>query len=80
MFLYSPVDATKFMLENVIFLKKSKYMYNFHNCHFLKLKVLDEPNKQLLEIRFESVCIVIRRLLDDHLKYGKYPYGLCKES
>ena len=77
MFFYSPVDATEFMLENVIFLKKSKYMYNFHNSHLLKSNNLDKPIKQLLEIRFESVFCYQK---NDYLKYGKYPYGLSEQS
>ena len=39
---------------------------------FLPSNILDESNKQCLENIFGSLCIVTRRMLDDHLEDGKY--------
>ena len=68
-----PVDASKFMLGNVIFFENIEISKdNVHNSLLLPSDILDEPTKQCLEIIFGSLCIVTRRMLNDHLKDGKY--------
>ena len=68
-----PVDASKFMLGNVIFFENIEISKdNVHNSLLLPSDILDEPTKQCLEIIFGSLCIVTRRMLNNHLKDGKY--------
>ena len=54
------------MLGNVMLFENveiSKY-----NSLILPSNILDELTKKYLEILFGSLCIVTRRILDDHLK------------
>ena len=41
-------------------------------CFILPSNIPDESTKQCLEVRFGSLCTVIRRMLDDHLEDRKY--------
>ena len=43
-----------------------------YNLLILPSNILDESTKQCLEIIFGSLCIITRRMLDDHLEDGKY--------
>ena len=45
---------------------------NVYNCLLLPSDILDEPTKQCFEIIFGSLCIATSRMLNDHLKDGKY--------
>ena len=61
------------MLGNVIFFENIEISKdNVHNSLLLPSDTLDEPTKQCLEIIFGSLCIVTRRMLNNHLKDGKY--------
>ena len=61
------------MLGNVIFFENVQISKDdIYNSLFLPSNILDESNKQCLEIIFGSLCIVTRRMLDDHLEDGKY--------
>ena len=42
--------------------------YDVFNSLILPSNILDELTKKYLEILFGSLCIVTRRILDDHLK------------
>ena len=66
------VDAKEFMLGNVILFENIKISKDdFYNLLILPSNILDELTKQCLEIIFGSLCIVTRRMLDDHLEDGK---------
>ena len=43
-----------------------------YNLLILPSNILDESTKQCLEIISGSLCIITRRMLDDHLEDGKY--------
>ena len=45
---------------------------NDHNTLVLPSKILVEPIRQCLEIIFGSLCIFTTRMLDNHIKDGKY--------
>ena len=62
-------DTEELMFGNVIFFEISKDVYN---SLILPSNVLDESTKQCLEIIFGGLCIITRRMLDDHLEDGKY--------
>ena len=63
------VDASEFMLGNVIFFENIEISKDdIYNSLLLPSDILDEPTKQCLEIIFGSLCIVTRRMLNDHLK------------
>ena len=64
------VDAKEFMLGNVMYFENVED--DVYNLLILPSNVLDESTKQCLEILLGSLCIVTRRMLDDHLKGGKY--------
>ena len=67
------VDASEFMLGNVIFSENMEILKdNVYNSLLLPSDILDEPTKQGLEFIFGSFCIVTRRMLNDHIKDGKY--------
>ena len=67
------VDASEFMLGNAIFFENIEVSKdNVHNSLVLPSDILDDPTKLCLEIVFASLCIVTRRMLDDHLRDGKY--------
>ena len=67
------VDASEFMLGNVIFFENIEISKDgIYNSLLLPSDILDESTKQCLEIIFGSLCIVTRRMLNDHLKDGKY--------
>ena len=75
LFFYLSVDASEFMLGNVILfcfenIEISKD--NIYDSLLLPSDILDEPTKQCLEIIFGSLCIDTRRMLIDNLKDGKY--------
>ena len=66
-------DASEFMLGNVIFFENIQISKDgIYSSLLLPSDILDEPTKQCLEIIFGSLCIVTRRILNDHLKDGKY--------
>ena len=61
------------MLGNVIFFENIELSKNdVYNWVILPSNTLEESTKQYLEITFGSLCIIIRRMLDDHLEDGKY--------
>ena len=61
------------MLGNVIFFENIKISKdNVRNSLLLPSDILDKPTKQCLEIIFGSLCVVTRRMLNNHLKDGKY--------
>ena len=61
------------MLGNVIFFENIEISKdNVHKSLLLSSNILDEPIKLCLEIKFVSLCIVTRRMLNNHLKDGKY--------
>ena len=63
------VDASEFMLGNVIFFENIEISKDdIYNSLLLPSDILDEPTKQYLEIIFGVLCIVTRRMLNDHLK------------
>ena len=67
------VDASEVMLGNVIFFENIEISKDdIYNSLLLPSDILDEPTKQCLEIIFGSLCIVTRRMLNDHFKDGKY--------
>ena len=67
------VDASAFMLGNVTFFENIKISKdNVYNSLLLPPDILYEPTKQCLEIICGSLCIVTRRMLNDHLKDVKY--------
>ena len=67
------VDASAFMLGNVTFFENIKISKdNVYNSLLLPPDILYEPTKQCLEITCGSLCIVTRRMLNDHLKDVKY--------
>ena len=45
---------------------------NVHNSLVLSSNILDQPTKQCLEIRLESLRVATRRMLGNHLKDDKY--------
>ena len=66
------VDASEFMLGNVIFFENIEISKDdIYNSLLLSSDILDETTKQCLEIIFGSLCIVTRRMLNDHLKDGQ---------
>ena len=66
-------DASEFMLDNVIFFENMEILKgNVYNSLLIPSDILNEPTKQGLEFIFGSLCIVTRRMLNDHLKDGKY--------
>ena len=72
LFFYLSVDASEFMLGNVIFFENIEISKDdIYNSLLLPSDILDEPTKQCLEIIFGSLCIVTRRMLNDHLKDGQ---------
>ena len=67
------VDASEFMLGKVIFFENIEISKdNVYNSLLLPSDILDNLTKQCLEIIFGSQCIVTRRMLNGHLKDGKY--------
>ena len=67
------VDAKEFMLGNVIFFENVELSKDdVYNSLILASNILGESTKQCLEIIFGSLCIITRRMLDDHLEDGKY--------
>ena len=67
------VNASEYMLGNVIFFENIEISKdNIYNSLLLPSDILDEPTRQCLEIVFGSLCIVTRRMLNEHLKDGKY--------
>ena len=61
------------MLGNVIFFENVELSKDdVYNSLILPSNILDESTKQCLEIIFGSLCIITRRMLDDHLEDGKY--------
>ena len=67
------VDAKEFMLGNVIFFENVELSKDdVYNSLILASNILGESTKQCLEIIFGSLCIITRRMLDDHLENGKY--------
>ena len=72
-FFYLSVDAKEFMSANVMYFENVEISEDdVYNLLILPSNVLDESTKQCLEILLGSLCIVTRRMLDDHLKGGKY--------
>ena len=67
------VDEKEFMLGNAIFLNVEISKDDVYNSLILPSNILDESTKQCLEIIFRSLCIITRRMLDDHLEDGKIP-------
>ena len=66
------VDASEFMLGNVIFFENIEISKDdIYNSLLLLSDIPDEPTKHCLEIIFGNLCIVTRRMLNDHLKDGK---------
>ena len=60
------------MLGNVIFFENVELSKDdVYNSLILPSNILDESTKQCLEIIFGSLCIITRRMLDDHLENGK---------
>ena len=60
-------------MGNVIFFENVELSKdNVYNLLILPSNILDESTKQCLEIIFGSLCIITRRMLDDHLEDGKY--------
>ena len=67
------VDAKEFMLDNIIFFENVEISEDdVHDSLILSSNILDESTKQCLEVIFGSLCIVTRRILDDHLEDVKY--------
>ena len=67
------VDAKESMLGNVIYFENVEISKDdVYNSRILPSNILNESTKQCLEIIFGSLCIITRRLLDDHLEDGKY--------
>ena len=67
------VDAKEFMLGNIIFFENVEISEDdVHDSLILSSNILDESTKQCLEVIFGSLCIVTRRMLDDHLEDVKY--------
>ena len=67
------VDASEFMLGNAIFFENIEISKDsVHNSLVILSDILDDPTKLCLEIIFGSLCIVTKRMFDDHLKDGKY--------
>ena len=61
------------MLGNVIFFENVELSKdNVYNSLILPSNILDESAKQCLEIILGNLCIIARRMLDDHLEDGKY--------
>ena len=61
------------LLGNVIFFENIEISKDdIYNSLLLPSDIFDEPTKQCSEIIFGSLCIVTRRMLNDHLKDGKY--------
>ena len=61
------------MLGNVIFVENVELSKDdVYNFLILPSNILGESTKQCLEIIFGSLCIITRRMLDDHLEDGKY--------
>ena len=68
------VDAKEFTLGNVIFFENVEISKNdVCNLLILPSNILDESTKKCLEIIFGSLCIITKRMLDDHHEDGKYP-------
>ena len=73
LFLDLSVDAKELMLGNAIFFENVEISKDdVYNLLILPSNILDESTKQCLEIIFGSLCIITRRMLDDHLEDGKY--------
>ena len=69
LFFYLSADAKRFMLGNVMLFENVEISkYDVFNSLILPSNILDELSKKYLEILFGSLCIVTRRILDDHLK------------
>ena len=67
------VDAKELMLGNIIFFENVEISEDdVHDSLILSSNILDESTKQCLEVIFGSLCIVTRRMLDDHLEDVKY--------
>ena len=61
------------MLGKVIFFENVEISKdNLYNLLVLPSNILDKSIKQCLEIIFESLCIITRRMLYDYLEDGKY--------
>ena len=61
------------MLGNVIFFENVELSKDdVYNSLILASNILGESTKQCLEIIFGSLCIITRRILDDHLEDAKY--------
>ena len=61
------------MLGNVIFFENVELSKDdVYNSLILPSNIVDKSTKQCLEIIFGSLCIITRRMLDDHLEDGKY--------
>ena len=66
-------DAKELMLGSEIFSENAELSKDdVFNSLILPSNILDESTKQCLEIIFGSLCIITRRMLDDHLEDGKY--------
>ena len=73
MIFYLSVDPKEFMLGKVIFFENVEISKDdLYNLLVLPSNILDKSIKQCLEIIFESLCIITRRMLNDHLENGKY--------
>ena len=73
MIFYLSVDAKEFMLGKVIFFENVEISKDdLYNLLVLPSNILDKSIKQCLEIIFESLCIITRTMLNDHLENGKY--------
>ena len=59
-------------LQVIIFENFELSKDDVYNSLILPSNILDESTKQCLEIIFGSLCIITRRMLDDHLEDGKY--------
>ena len=72
LFFYLSADASEFMLDNAIFFENIEISKDdIYNSLLLLSDIPDEPTKHCLEIIFGNLCIVTRRMLNDHLKDGK---------
>ena len=72
LFFYLSGHASEFMLDNAIFFENIEISKDdIYNSLLLLSDIPDEPTKHCLEIIFGNLCIVTRRMLNDHLKDGK---------
>ena len=78
------VDAKEFMLVNVTFIENVEiFKDDVYNSLNLPSNIFDESTKLCLEIIFESLCIVTRKMLDDTLedeKFSNQSQQLMKET